>query len=65
MKILTINLPSTFLTAKNFINISQLVSMLAVVAFTMTVVMVMNDFENQWQVSSHSQFGLEYWQLYL
>ena len=41
----TINLPSTFLTAKNFINISQQISMLAVVAFTMTVVMVMNDFD--------------------
>ena len=41
----TFNLPSTFLTAKNFINISQQISMLAVVAFTMTVVMVMNDFD--------------------
>ena len=41
----TINLPNTFLTANNLINISQQISMLAVVAFTMTIVMVMNDFD--------------------
>jgi len=41
----TINLPTTFLTANNLINISQQISMLAVVAFTMTIVMVMNDFD--------------------
>ncbi|MCR9135155.1 MAG: ABC transporter permease [Alphaproteobacteria bacterium] len=38
-------LPETFLTARNLINISQQISMLAVVAFTMTIVMVMNDFD--------------------
>lgn len=41
----TVNLPNTFLTSKNLINISQQISMLAVVAFTMTIVMVMNDFD--------------------
>ena len=41
----TINLPNTFLTTNNLINISQQISMLAVVAFTMTIVMVMNDFD--------------------
>lgn len=40
-----IQLPETFLTARNLINISQQISMLAVVAFTMTIVMVMNDFD--------------------
>lgn len=38
-------LPDTFLTARNMINISQQLSMLAVVAATMTIVMVMNDFD--------------------
>lgn len=38
-------LPETFLTAQNFLNISQQISMLAVAAFTMTIVMVMNDFD--------------------
>lgn len=38
-------LPDTFLTARNLINITQQISMLAVVAFTMTIVMVMNDFD--------------------
>ncbi len=38
-------LPDTFLTAGNLINISQQISMLAVVAFTMTIVMVMTDFD--------------------
>ena len=41
----SVNLPNTFLTSKNLINISQQISMLAVVAFTMTIVMVMNDFD--------------------
>lgn len=41
----TIQLPDTFLTARNLINVSQQISMLAVVAFTMTIVMVMNDFD--------------------
>jgi ribose transport system permease protein len=41
----SLNLPNTFLTSKNLINISQQISMLAVVAFTMTIVMVMNDFD--------------------
>ncbi len=40
-----INLPDTFMTARNWLNISQQVSMLAVVAATMTVVMVMGDFD--------------------
>ena len=33
------------MTAQNIINISQQISMLAVVAFSMTIVMVMNDFD--------------------
>ncbi len=45
MGFFTLRLPDTFLTAGNLINISQQVAMLAVVAFTMTVVMVMNDFD--------------------
>ena len=40
-----LKLPDTFLTARNLINISQHLSMLAVVAATMTIVMVMNDFD--------------------
>jgi ribose transport system permease protein len=40
-----INLPDTFLTGRNLLNISQQMSMLAVVAFTMTVVMAMGDFD--------------------
>lgn len=40
-----INLPDTFLTLRNLLNISQQISMLAVVAFSMTIVMVMNDFD--------------------
>ncbi|MFK8080583.1 MAG: ABC transporter permease [Granulosicoccus sp.] len=40
-----VQLPDTFLTARNLINISQQLSMLAVVAVTMTIVMVMNDFD--------------------
>ena len=39
------SLPSTFLTARNMLNISQQVSMLAVVAFAMTVVMAVGDFD--------------------
>ncbi len=38
-------LPDTFITARNLINVSQQISMLAVVAFTMTIVMAMNDFD--------------------
>ncbi len=41
----SLQLPETFFTARNLINISQQISMLAVVAFTMTIVMVMNDFD--------------------
>lgn len=41
----TFRLPETFLTPGNLINISQQVAMLSVVAFTMTVVMVMGDFD--------------------
>ncbi|MDJ0683609.1 MAG: ABC transporter permease [Alphaproteobacteria bacterium] len=40
-----ISLPDTFLTARNWLNISQQISMLTVVAATMTVVMVMGDFD--------------------
>jgi ribose transport system permease protein len=40
-----VEIPDTFMTAKNWLNISQQVSMLAVVAFTMTIVMVMGDFD--------------------
>ncbi|MBL8133474.1 MAG: ABC transporter permease [Anaerolineae bacterium] len=40
-----INLPTTFMTLPNWLNISQQVSMLAVIAFTMTIVMVMGDFD--------------------
>lgn len=40
-----VSLPDTFLTLRNWLNISQQVSMLAVVAATMTVVMVMGDFD--------------------
>src|SRR5260370_8938747 len=40
-----LHLPDTFLTARNLLNISQQMSMLAVVAFTMTVVMAMGDFD--------------------
>lgn len=39
------NLPETFMTARNWLNISQQVSMLMVVAVAMTVVMAMNDFD--------------------
>lgn len=40
-----LSLPDTFLTARNLLNISQQVSMLTVVAVTMTVVMAMGDFD--------------------
>lgn len=38
-------LPETFPTARNLLNITQQVSMLSVVAFSMTIVMVMGDFD--------------------
>ncbi len=38
-------LPDTFLTLRNWLNITQQISMLTVVAATMTVVMVMGDFD--------------------
>ena len=38
-------LPDTFMTARNWLNISQQVSMLMVVAAGMTIVMVMGDFD--------------------
>jgi ribose transport system permease protein len=41
----SISLPDTFLTARNWLNISQQVSMLIVVAASMTIVMVMQDFD--------------------
>lgn len=40
-----INLPDTFMTARNWLNISQQLSMLMVVAAGMTIVMVMGDFD--------------------
>ena len=40
-----IELPETFVTSHNLINISQQMSMLAVVSATMTVVMAMGDFD--------------------
>lgn len=43
--VFTIARPATFLTARNLLNISQQISMLAVTAFTMTIVMVMTDFD--------------------
>ena len=41
----SLELPNTFLTGRNLINISQQMSMLAVVAGAMTVVMAMGDFD--------------------
>ena len=38
-------LPNTFMTGRNLINITQQMSMLAVVAFAMTVVMAMGDYD--------------------
>jgi ribose transport system permease protein len=38
-------LPGTFMTGRNLVNISQQISMLAVTAFAMTVVMAMGDFD--------------------
>lgn len=40
-----IMLPGTFMTGRNLLNISQQMSMLAVTAFAMTVVMAMGDFD--------------------
>jgi ribose transport system permease protein len=40
-----IMLPGTFMTGRNLINITQQMSMLAVTAFAMTVVMAMGDFD--------------------
>ena len=40
-----VNLPETFLAPQNLLNVTQQISMLAVVAFTMTVVMSMGDFD--------------------
>jgi ribose transport system permease protein len=40
-----IALPHTFMTARNWLNITEQVSMLTVVAAGMTIVMVMNDFD--------------------
>lgn len=45
MAFFALQLPETFLTAQNLLNISQQISMLAIVAFAMTIVMVMNDFD--------------------
>lgn len=40
-----ISLPDTFMTSRNWLNISQQISMLAVTAIAMTIVMVMGDFD--------------------
>jgi ribose transport system permease protein len=40
-----VNLPDTFMTARNWLNITQQLSMLMVVASGMTIVMVMGDFD--------------------
>jgi ribose transport system permease protein len=40
-----LHLPATFLTGRNLLNISQQMSMLAVVASAMTIVMAMGDFD--------------------
>ena len=40
-----VNLPDTFMTARNWLNITQQLSMLTVVAAGMTIVMVMGDFD--------------------
>ncbi len=45
ISIFTWQLPDTFLSARNLMNISRQISMLLVVATTMTFVMVMNDFD--------------------
>src|SRR5712691_5553276 len=37
--------PETFMTLRNWLNITQQVSILGVVAFTMTIVMVLGDFD--------------------
>lgn len=37
--------PDTFMTVRNWLNITQQISILGVIAFTMTVVMSMNDFD--------------------
>src|SRR5258708_9210860 len=37
--------PPTFMTIRNWLNITQQISILGVVAFTMTIVMVMGDFD--------------------
>ena len=41
----TLLLPGTFLAPRNLINVTQQISMLAVAAFAMTIVMVMNDYD--------------------
>jgi ribose transport system permease protein len=43
--IFTILLPETYLAPRNLMNIAQQMSILAVVAFTMTIVMAMGDFD--------------------
>jgi ribose transport system permease protein len=40
-----LKLPDTFMTARNIMNIAQQMSMLAVVAFSMTMVMAMGDYD--------------------
>lgn len=43
--VFSVLLPETFLTGRNLFNISQQVSMLAVTAFAMTIVMAMGDYD--------------------
>jgi ribose transport system permease protein len=43
--VFAVQLPGTFLSAGNLLNVSQQLSMLAVVAATMTIVMAMGDFD--------------------
>ena len=43
--VFTILLPETFLAPRNLLNVAQQMSILAVVAFTMTIVMTMGDFD--------------------
>lgn len=43
--VLWLLLPDTFMTVRNLFNVSQQISMLAVVALTMTIVMAMGDFD--------------------
>lgn len=43
--VLWLLLPESFMTARNLLNVAQQISMLGVIAFTMTIVMAMGDFD--------------------